>query len=99
MAQVTNETDNVSLIINFIYKFGIPSAIAILLVYFLVSRVDHSLANLETTLQTHQMDSLKDMEIQRGIEEHLSIQTQVLQSICVNTARTSVDRTGCFKTN
>lgn len=73
-----------------IYKFGVPSAIAIYLVYLLGTKVNDNLININRTLEAHVVD------MQRNIDQNQKIY-YLLQTICVNSAKTNYDRNQCFK--
>lgn len=79
-----------------IYTFGVPAAIAIFLVYFVTSRVDQSLDMMQKNLDSHVSESNQLIETDEQIKFQLQSVTQILLSICVNTAKSSNERNACF---
>lgn len=71
-----------------IYKIGIPSAIAIYLIWFLAAQVRTDLVEMKQTVTQHKIDSAVMLDQNRKIY-------QVLQRICVNSATNNQERIEC----
>lgn len=83
--------------INPVYKFGIPSAICIFLVWFLTTQVKSDLNDLKLSMNNlnSQVSFNKNLiETNTQVNERM---LQVLQRICINSAATNFERNECFK--
>jgi len=76
-------------LVQAIYKVGVPSAIAIFLIWVLVTRIDGEITEIKENLRLHAVDS-------SYIIKNTSNMQQVLQRICVNTSKTTEERNACF---
>ena len=82
----------IQVIINLVYKFGVPAAIAIFLVYTVTKElpvVREKLTNTNQQLSLHG-ELLRDIKFQN--EAFL----RMLQKTCSNTAKNDSDRMKCF---
>lgn len=75
--------------VSSIYKIGIPSAIALYLIWFLATQVRADLQEMKDTVKQHQIDSLTMQDQNRKIYN-------VLQRICMNSSTTNQERNECF---
>ena len=91
MNKLTNETksDNGPWWVQAIYKVGIPSAIAIFLIWALVTRIDVEILEIRENLRLHAVDSSYIIKNTNNLQ-------QILQRICVNTSETNEERSACF---
>jgi hypothetical protein len=92
MNKLTNEikSDNGPWWIQVIYKVGIPSAIAIFLIWALVTRIDVEILEIRENLRLHAVDSSYIIKNTNNLQ-------QILQRICVNTSETNEERNACFQ--
>lgn len=82
---------------------GIPGVLVLGGALWMTNTVDTKITSIETTLKLHQIDAaynVKANEDQNRINVqqnvHLQAMFQLLQQICVNTARTASDRATCW---
>ena len=73
-----------------IYKVGIPSAIAIFLIWTLVNKIDVGIIEIRENLRLHAVDSSYVIKNTNNLQ-------QILQRICVNTSETNEERNACFQ--
>lgn len=85
--------------LKFIYTFGIPAALTVYLVWFIVNSVDARLQVISNALDTHQREMASSLRSTDEMKQQLFLTNLLLQSICVNTASNQAGRNGCFKTS
>lgn len=73
------------------YQFGIPSAIAVFLVWAMVTRFDGQLTQVHDDLKGHTLDTAY-------IIKTLGESKQILLRICINAADTVDERRSCLQT-
>ena len=73
-----------------VYKFGIPSAIAVFLIWFLAVQVKAELAEIKELTKSNQTQ-INQFTItnQRTL--------RILQQICINSSSTNEERVQCFQ--
>lgn len=81
---------------KFIYTFGVPAALTIYLVWFIVSNVDGRITSISTALNAHQQDMTQSLRNNAEMKQQLYLTNMLLQRICVNTAIDSQARNNCF---
>lgn len=86
-----------------LYKFGVPSAIAMYLVYSLVNGGMTLLANIDRAQAAHStistVQSERQIELLREMKESI-LRTEGYQRLtCANTAKNAADRAACFSFN
>lgn len=79
-----------------IYLIGIPSAIAGYLVYTLSTGVNSTVNLINTNLQAHQIDTSYLIKANQESQSQQRVMYNLLQQICINTARTAEDRQNCW---
>ena len=79
-----------------VYVIGVPSAIAIFLIYFVTNQVSGAIGNIRTEqAQIREELRLHAVDSSYVIKETTSIR-MILQQICANTAATREERNMCF---
>lgn len=73
-----------------VYKIGIPSAIAIYLVWFLSVQVRDRIELMDQRLNTH----ITETTI---LLDHNRRTLRILHQICINSATTNEERVSCFQ--
>ena len=82
--------------LKFIYAFGVPAALTIYLVWFVVNGVDNRLQMINATLNTHATEMAISLKSSEDARQQLLLTNLLLQRICVNTAAKPQDRNNCF---
>lgn len=89
--------------VKFTYTYGIPSVIAIYLLYFIVNTMDARLLGVNTKLDIireslieHKADMNRSIEATAVMNGQMVFTNLILQRICVNTASSPVERNNCF---
>ena len=82
--------------LKFIYAFGVPAALTIYLVWFVVNGVDARLQVINSTLSTHATDMAVSLRASEDARQQLLLTNLLLQRICVNTAANQAARSNCF---
>ena len=72
-----------------IYKIGVPSALAVYLIWVLASRIDNNLTIIRENIGLHANDTSYLVKQNTQME-------QLLRRICANTAKTVEERNSCF---
>jgi len=80
--------------LNAIYKVGVPSAIAIFLVWFMTTQVRDNLNSIKENLMLHSEVNIKSLQAN---EFHNDKLFKLLQRICANSAKTNTERVECFR--
>ena len=90
---------------KFIATFGLGTAIAIYLLYFMTQTLNaqlialqNSLNNAQSMMITHQGDVSFLVKSNLESQSQLKTLNLTLQSICVNTANSQAARNACFRT-
>lgn len=73
-----------------IYKVGVPTAIAVYLVWFLANRVQNNLEAVTSVVTQHMQDQRVETESHRK-------ELQILRAICVQGAKNVIERNACFE--
>ncbi len=93
--------DNTPWWIGAIYKLGIPAAIALFLIWFVVATVIPNIQFIKENLVLHANSSSQVGQDLRDQNIRLSQQNErlmrVLQQICINSAKNNQERNGCFQ--
>ena len=89
MTPVEEESTEQPWWVNPLYKFGIPSAIALFSVWFLATQVRDKLEAVDNKLNAHIGASIQN---QNQNERMLKL----LQQICINSAASNQERSQCF---
>lgn len=76
--------------VNPIYKFGVPSVLAIFLVWFLTVQVRDKLENIDNKLDNH-------INVFNPIIRQNDQMLVILRQICVNSATTNYERGQCLQ--
>lgn len=95
----TTDTSGMPWWVRAIAYIGVPSAMAIYLVYFLANNVSAQQTNISTALATHVLESRVAAEQLKVLEqEHRTSNTHVerlLEILCLQGAKTTTDRRDC----
>lgn len=86
-------------IINLLYaiaKIGVPSAIAMYLVYELVSGFKQDLSQMQRSFDAHSITTLELNKQYEQVRIQVDKQTWILQRICVNSAKTATAINECL---
>lgn len=75
--------------IDIIFKVGVPSTIAVFLVYMLTTNISNDITNIKSQVALHSVDMSNQMKMQERME-------RLLQQICANTATNNKERAYCF---
>jgi hypothetical protein len=73
-----------------VYKFGVPTAIAVYLVWFLAQKVQLNLEAVQTSLVHH-------IQTQEQNNKYSEKSLQILRVICAQGARNVTERNACFE--
>lgn len=82
--------------VRFTYQFGLPAAIAIYLLSFIVAQVTTQMGDMSEKIDQNAV------ELAAARVEHVALQGQllytnlILQRICVNTSSDQAERNACF---
>lgn len=85
--------DNTPWWIGSIIKLGVPAAIALFLIWFIVSTISPSITFIKENLVLHADSATR---VGREIHEQNEKLMKVLQQICMNSAKNNQERNGCF---
>lgn len=84
-----------------IAKYGVQSAIALFLIWWLTGKVDGELGSMKATLTEHtQVTNAATLSMQNFSAEQRQVQRELsvlLRQICVNTAKTDQARQECIR--
>lgn len=80
--------------IKAITTIGVPSAIALFLVWFVTTQVRDNISNIRENLNLHAESSIKMMHASEYQDDKLY---RLLQRICANSAKTNTERVECFR--
>jgi hypothetical protein len=87
--------------IKVLYTYGIPSVIALGLVWFLAARIDRQLETLVDTLNAHHNSTAVVEKIvgaqNDAVRGQLDLNNKILQAMCVNLAANAAERKACFQ--
>lgn len=90
---------------RFITTFGLGTAIAVYLLYFMTNTVNAQLTALQTSISNAQIAMVNHQtDVSFLVKTNIELQVQLrtlnltLQSICVNTATNAQARGACFRT-
>jgi hypothetical protein len=87
--------------IKVLYTYGIPSVIALGLVWFLAARIDRQLETLVDTLNTHHTSTSVVEKIvgaqNDAVRGQMDLNNKILQAMCVNLAVNAAERKACFQ--
>lgn len=78
-----------------LYKLGVPSAIALYLVYSLVNGGSTILAKIDQSQQMHISDTNRQTDLLREIKEGMLRMERYQHLTCLNTATNHADRANC----
>ncbi len=78
-----------------IYKFGVPSVIALYLIYSLVNGGSAMLANVDRSLQAHIAETASQIKLLEDIKDSSRRMELFLQLDCIRNSKTQVDRDIC----
>ena len=81
---------------NFIFKVGIPGALAVFLVYWVTIRADQKLLSIENAAFAHQTETRALTNSVESVRLQQDRTNLILQQICVNGAAVR-DRPNCFR--
>lgn len=103
---LNNEPDMMnSSVTKFITTFGLGTAIAVYLLYFITQTLNAQLValqnsanNAQSMMITHQADVAFLVKAYSESQTQLKTLNLTLQSICVNTASSAQARNACFRT-
>lgn len=97
----TRETEEMTFsnLMKLVYSFGIPAAIAVFLVYTLKVEIAQGVSEIRAGLLIHATQSVEAVKASETLQNRVDDMTQILQSICVNTAETQIERNACFTHN
>lgn len=70
------ENDNMSLWMRVLYKYGVPSAIALFLVWFIAVQLLGEVRGVQATLQ----------RVEQGVHDHAYQTNFYMRAMCINTA-------------
>lgn len=91
--EYSRKEDNSPWYISAILRVGVPSAIALFLIWFLTSEVKSDISVIKEAVKIHAEAAIHSAE---GIREQNERLTYILQRICINGARTTEDRNNCL---
>ena len=79
-----------------IVTVGVPSVLALGLAWWLTTRVDARLENIQINMHSHQLDTA--YIIKRNDEQNIQLRALIIltQQVCVNTSRTEEARNNCW---
>ena len=103
---VNNQNEQMaSTVTKFIATFGLGTAIAVYLLYFMTQTLNaqlvalqNSMNNAQAMMLNHQADVAFLVKAYGQSDSQLRTLNLTLQSICVNTANSSAARNACFRT-
>ncbi len=79
-----------------ILKVGVPSAIALFLVYTLATNNSTALANVERSQQQHAVDVTRHTELLREVKDSSLRMEIYLRMMCIRLSKTADDRNTCL---
>ena len=80
-----------------IYQIGVPSAIALYLVWTITATLNTHVRDLQDTNSLLKIHIETTQVIERTHQESERSMQRILRAICVNGARTAPDRAGCLE--
>lgn len=80
---------------EFVVKIGVPSAIAIYLVYVLTNNLSAEIKDVRDKVDTHTTQAAEMMRQYEQVRIQSDRQLYVMQRICINSAKTQQERNEC----
>jgi hypothetical protein len=81
---------------NFVVKVGVPSAIALYLVYIMTNGLNAEIHDVKTSLAVHTNQAAEMIHQYEQVRIQSDKQLYVMQRICINSAKTSLERESCL---
>jgi len=91
-----HEGTNWSQIGNFVVKVGVPSTIALYLVYIMTNGLHSEVRHVRDSLSSHTVQASEMIRQYEQIRIQLDKQLYVMQRICMNSARTTQAANECI---
>lgn len=80
---------------EFIFKIGVPSAIALYLVYILTAGIQADMKQMKMSFDAHANQAASMITQYEQVRIQSDRQLYVMQRICINSAKTTQERAEC----